>query len=117
MRSPGTTSAHCAVHRLPGLPLAGPSSHCSLHSTMPSPHTSARQVAAQPSHDAWFPSSHCSPTSIVPLPHTAVFGMQTRFTLLSRMRAPAPSCAAMVSSLVPASPGACGTLMVAGAVQ
>src|SRR5579862_215128 len=58
-------------HGSPGLPFDAPSSHSSLQSMRPLPHTSLRHVEEQPSHDAVLPSSQSSPGSLVPLPHTA----------------------------------------------
>src|SRR5262249_32807006 len=110
MRSGGTSSVQLVVHLLPGVPLAGPSSHCSLHSTMPSPQRSSRQVGAHPSHATWFPSSHCSPISTLPLPQTAVFGVQVSVTWFERSRAPRPSRAAMLNVLEAARPAGCGTV-------
>src|SRR5688500_114124 len=53
----------------PGAPL---SSHFSLMSTMPLPHTSVeRQLPEQPSPGIVLPSSHASPTSRISLPHTS----------------------------------------------
>jgi len=44
-------------------PVAGPRSHASPHSGMPSPHRSIRQVCEQPSQSVRLPSSHSSPAS------------------------------------------------------
>src|SRR5262249_49863062 len=82
MRSGGVTSVQVDEHLSPGVPLAGPSSHSSPHSAMPSPQRSSRHVGAQPSHATWLPSSHCSPTSTLPFPQTAVFGVQVSVTWL-----------------------------------
>ena len=92
MRSAGGTSWQSAVHASPGAPLAGPSSHCSPHSTVPLPH-SRRQVAEQPSHGVVLPSSHSSPSSLTPLPQTAGFGSQVSVIGLLPMRCPAVSVA------------------------
>ena len=74
MRSAGSVPVQPLLHSLPGVPFAGPSSHCSSHSTVPLPHASTRQPAEQPSQEVVLASSHCSNVSIVPLPQIAGFG-------------------------------------------
>src|SRR5262249_21472925 len=117
MRSGGITSVQVDEHLSPGVPLAGPSSHSSPHSAMPSPQRSRRHVGAQPSHATWLPSSHCSPTSTLPLPQTAVFGAQVSVTWFDDIRAPKPSRAPRFRVLDPASPAGCDTVMWNGEVQ
>src|SRR5262249_50277658 len=104
MRSGGTTSLQADVHLLPGVPLAGPSSHSSPLAAIPPPHRSRRHVGAQPSQAMWLPSSHCSPSSTLPLPQTAVFGVHLRVIWFEVILAPRPSCAPRLNVLDPATP-------------
>src|SRR5690349_13422216 len=117
MRSAGGTAEQVALQRSPGVPLLGPSSHCSPHSRIPLPHTSRWHVAEQPSQAVVLPSSHCSPSSTLPLPHTAGLGVHTSFTRLPCIRRPAVSSAATERTRRPTEPDACGTRIASPGVQ